>query len=185
MQPAQGRRPRLAVVKEVEHQMGIVVSAGVDDLSQVIVDPGLGFTKTRENDWTLLTDPVGPVLEHDGVRLPPQDPRRPGQHRFGGADGMTPEDATAWALTRLNTALYHHYDRREHAAVLEFFAADALYEVHGRELRGHAEILEELNARPGPEVTVGAEPRPHPRGQLLLFGAGAAGPAGVARSMAL
>ena len=164
--------------------MGIVVSAGVD-LSQVIVDPGLGFAKTRENDWTLLADPVGPVLEHDGVRLPPQDPRRPGQHRFGGADGMTPEDATAWALTRLNTALYHHYDRREHAAVLEFFAADALYEVHGRELRGHVEILEELNARPGPEVTVGAEPRPHPQGQLLLFGAGAAGPAGAARSMAL
>jgi hypothetical protein len=147
--------------------MGIAVSAGVD-LSRVIVDPGLGFAKTRENDWTLWADPVGPVLEHDGVRLPPQDPRRPGQHRPGGADGMTPEDATAWALTRLNTALYHHYDRREHAAVLEFFAADALYEVHGRELRGHTEILEELNARPGPEVTVGAEPRQLHRRQPMV-----------------
>ncbi|MET7899656.1 dihydropteroate synthase [Streptomyces mirabilis] len=41
------------VVKEVEHQMGIVVSPRVAP-SQVIVDPGLGFAKTRENDWTLL-----------------------------------------------------------------------------------------------------------------------------------
>lgn len=41
------------VVKEVQHQMGIVVSAWVDP-SQVIVDPGLGFAKTRKNDWTLL-----------------------------------------------------------------------------------------------------------------------------------
>lgn len=37
------------VVKEVQHQMGIVVSAWVDP-SQVIVDPGLGFAKTRKND---------------------------------------------------------------------------------------------------------------------------------------
>ncbi|WP_128434881.1 nuclear transport factor 2 family protein [Streptomyces cyaneus] len=66
---------------------------------------------------------------------------------------MTPEDAAAWSLSRLNTALYHHYDRREHDAVLEFFAPDALYELRGRKMRGHAEILDGLNARPRPEQT--------------------------------
>ncbi|MFF7446045.1 MULTISPECIES: nuclear transport factor 2 family protein [unclassified Streptomyces] len=64
---------------------------------------------------------------------------------------MSPEDATAWSLSRLNTAFYHHDDRREHDAVLELFASDALYEVHGRTLRGHAEIPHALYARPGPE----------------------------------
>ncbi|WP_405745454.1 nuclear transport factor 2 family protein [Streptomyces canus] len=64
---------------------------------------------------------------------------------------MTNEDATAWALARLNTAFYHHYDRREYDAVLEFFAPDALYERLGQKIRGHAEILDLLNARPGPE----------------------------------
>ncbi|MFI9170213.1 nuclear transport factor 2 family protein [Streptomyces lincolnensis] len=67
---------------------------------------------------------------------------------------MTREDATAWSLSRLNTAFYHHYDRREHDAVLGFFTPDALYELRGRRLRGHAEILDVLNARPGPEQTV-------------------------------
>ncbi|WP_060887921.1 nuclear transport factor 2 family protein [Streptomyces caniscabiei] len=62
---------------------------------------------------------------------------------------MTPEDATAWALARMNTALYYHYDRREYDAVVEFFAPDALYDLHGRKVRGRAEILEVLNARPG------------------------------------
>ncbi|MFE9453991.1 nuclear transport factor 2 family protein [Streptomyces sp. NPDC006739] len=67
---------------------------------------------------------------------------------------MSPEDATAWSLSRLNTAFYHHYDRREHDAVLEFFTPDALYEVHGRRLHGHAVILDAINARPGPEQTI-------------------------------
>lgn len=40
-------------IKEVDRQMHIVVSAGVDP-SQVIVDPWLGFAKTREQDWALL-----------------------------------------------------------------------------------------------------------------------------------
>ncbi|MGP3920582.1 nuclear transport factor 2 family protein [Nonomuraea sp. 10N515B] len=67
---------------------------------------------------------------------------------------MTPEDATAWSLVRLNHAFFHHYDRRDYEALLELFTADALYEVHGRSLRGHAEIRDVLNARPGPELTV-------------------------------
>ncbi|MFH8635160.1 dihydropteroate synthase [Streptomyces lydicus] len=41
------------VIGEVERQMSVVVSGGVDP-AQVIVDPGLGFAKTRENDWSLL-----------------------------------------------------------------------------------------------------------------------------------
>ncbi|MFJ9590683.1 nuclear transport factor 2 family protein [Streptomyces acidicola] len=52
-----------------------------------------------------------------------------------------------------HTALYHHYDRLEYDAVLEFFAPDALYELRGRKIRGRAEILDVLNARPGPEQT--------------------------------
>ncbi|MBA2810578.1 nuclear transport factor 2 family protein [Streptomyces sp. KM273126] len=66
---------------------------------------------------------------------------------------MTPEDTTAWALARLNTALYHHYDRLEYEAVLEFFAPDAVYELRGQRLCGHAKILDVLNERPGPEQT--------------------------------
>lgn len=41
------------VIEEVEREMEAVVSGGVDP-SQVIVDPGLGFAKTREDDWVLL-----------------------------------------------------------------------------------------------------------------------------------
>lgn len=41
------------VVGEVARQMDEVVSAGVDP-SQVIVDPGLGFAKGRQDDWALL-----------------------------------------------------------------------------------------------------------------------------------
>jgi dihydropteroate synthase len=41
------------VIDEVERQMDAVVSAGVDP-AQVIVDPGLGFAKSREDDWALL-----------------------------------------------------------------------------------------------------------------------------------
>ncbi|MFJ4594897.1 MULTISPECIES: dihydropteroate synthase [unclassified Kitasatospora] len=41
------------VIREVARQMDTVVSAGVD-LSQVIVDPGLGFAKRRQDDWALL-----------------------------------------------------------------------------------------------------------------------------------
>ncbi|MFF5521724.1 nuclear transport factor 2 family protein [Streptomyces coeruleorubidus] len=67
---------------------------------------------------------------------------------------MIPEDATAWSLSRLTTAFHHHYDRREHDAVVELFTRDALYEMGGRGLRGHAEILSVLNARPQPEQTV-------------------------------
>ncbi|MCZ0999514.1 nuclear transport factor 2 family protein [Streptomyces mirabilis] len=66
---------------------------------------------------------------------------------------MSPEDTTAWSLARLNTALYHHYDRRDYDAVLEFFAPDAVYELRGRRMRGHAEILDALHERPGREQT--------------------------------
>ncbi|WP_211370766.1 hypothetical protein [Nonomuraea turkmeniaca] len=31
---------------------------------------------------------------------------------------MTPEDATAWSLARLNQAFFHHYDRRTYDALL-------------------------------------------------------------------
>ena len=41
------------VIDEVERQMDEVVSGGVDP-AQVIVDPGLGFAKGREDDWALL-----------------------------------------------------------------------------------------------------------------------------------
>ncbi|MFJ6620819.1 dihydropteroate synthase [Kitasatospora sp. NPDC091335] len=41
------------VIGEVARQMDAVVSAGVDP-SQVIVDPGLGFAKSRRDDWALL-----------------------------------------------------------------------------------------------------------------------------------
>ncbi|QMU79980.1 dihydropteroate synthase [Streptacidiphilus sp. PB12-B1b] len=41
------------VIDEVERQMDAVVSGGVDP-AQVIVDPGLGFAKGREDDWALL-----------------------------------------------------------------------------------------------------------------------------------
>ncbi|MBF9073552.1 dihydropteroate synthase [Streptacidiphilus fuscans] len=41
------------VVREVEQQMEAVVAGGVRP-EQVIVDPGLGFAKTREDDWALL-----------------------------------------------------------------------------------------------------------------------------------
>ncbi|MEZ0068853.1 dihydropteroate synthase [Streptacidiphilus sp. MAP12-20] len=41
------------VVGEVEAQLEAVVAGGVDP-GQVIVDPGLGFAKTREDDWALL-----------------------------------------------------------------------------------------------------------------------------------
>lgn len=41
------------VIEEVERVMDAVVSGGVDP-TQVIVDPGLGFAKTREDDWALL-----------------------------------------------------------------------------------------------------------------------------------
>ncbi|MFJ9247656.1 nuclear transport factor 2 family protein [Streptomyces sp. NPDC101776] len=67
---------------------------------------------------------------------------------------MTPEEAAAWSLARLNTAFFHHYDRREYDELLELFAPDALYEVRGLKLRGHVEIREVLDARSGPEVTV-------------------------------
>ncbi|MBD9727336.1 nuclear transport factor 2 family protein [Streptomyces caniscabiei] len=66
---------------------------------------------------------------------------------------MTSEDATAWSLARMNTAFWYHYDRLEYDAVLEFFAPDALYDLHGRKLRGRAEIRDVLDARPGPEMT--------------------------------
>jgi hypothetical protein len=66
---------------------------------------------------------------------------------------MTPEDANAWSLARLNTLFFHHYDRREYDEVVELFTPDARYEVHGQKLRDHAEILDVLNARPGPELT--------------------------------
>ncbi|WP_410611153.1 nuclear transport factor 2 family protein [Amycolatopsis sp. lyj-109] len=67
---------------------------------------------------------------------------------------MTPEDAVAWRLARLNTAFIHHYDRREYDEVLAMFTPDAVYEVHGRVLHGHAAIKAVLDARPGPELTV-------------------------------
>jgi len=41
------------VIEEVERQMDAVVSGGVDP-AQVIVDPGLGFAKGRDDDWALL-----------------------------------------------------------------------------------------------------------------------------------
>lgn len=41
------------VVAEVEAQAEAVVAAGVKP-EQLIVDPGLGFAKTREDDWALL-----------------------------------------------------------------------------------------------------------------------------------
>ncbi|MEV7927314.1 dihydropteroate synthase [Kitasatospora sp. NPDC088264] len=41
------------VIREVARQMDAVVSAGVDP-AQVIVDPGLGFAKRRQDDWALL-----------------------------------------------------------------------------------------------------------------------------------
>ncbi|MFD0400532.1 dihydropteroate synthase [Kitasatospora sp. NPDC127121] len=41
------------VIREVARQMDTVVAAGVDP-SQVIVDPGLGFAKRRQDDWALL-----------------------------------------------------------------------------------------------------------------------------------
>ncbi|MFJ8431154.1 dihydropteroate synthase [Kitasatospora sp. NPDC094019] len=41
------------VTAEVERQLDAVVSAGVDP-AQVIVDPGLGFAKSRDDDWALL-----------------------------------------------------------------------------------------------------------------------------------
>ena len=41
------------VIEEVERQMDAVVSGGVDP-AQIIVDPGLGFSKRREDDWALL-----------------------------------------------------------------------------------------------------------------------------------
>ncbi|MER8099099.1 dihydropteroate synthase [Kitasatospora sp. NPDC094016] len=41
------------VIREVARQMDTVVSAGVDP-SRVIVDPGLGFAKRRQDDWALL-----------------------------------------------------------------------------------------------------------------------------------
>ncbi|MEY9874038.1 dihydropteroate synthase [Streptacidiphilus sp. MAP12-33] len=41
------------VVAEVEAQTEAVVTAGVRP-GQLIVDPGLGFAKTREDDWALL-----------------------------------------------------------------------------------------------------------------------------------
>jgi dihydropteroate synthase len=41
------------VVAEVERQLEAVVAAGVRP-EQVVVDPGLGFAKTREDDWKLL-----------------------------------------------------------------------------------------------------------------------------------
>ncbi|MFJ4094352.1 dihydropteroate synthase [Kitasatospora sp. NPDC089913] len=41
------------VTTEVERQLDAVVSAGVDP-ARVIVDPGLGFAKSRADDWALL-----------------------------------------------------------------------------------------------------------------------------------
>ncbi|MFE9287929.1 dihydropteroate synthase [Streptomyces olivaceus] len=41
------------VVDEVERQMETTVAGGMDP-AQVIVDPGLGFAKSRADDWTLL-----------------------------------------------------------------------------------------------------------------------------------
>ncbi|GAA4972696.1 ketosteroid isomerase-like protein [Nonomuraea thailandensis] len=67
---------------------------------------------------------------------------------------MTPADATAWSLARLNHAFFHHYDRHAYDALLDLFTPDARYEVHGRSLRGHAEIRDVLNARSGPELTI-------------------------------
>lgn len=67
---------------------------------------------------------------------------------------MTDEDAIAWSLARLNTAFVHHYDRREHDEVLALFTPDAVYEVHGQVLHGHAAVKTVLDARPGPELTV-------------------------------
>ncbi|MBE8523971.1 nuclear transport factor 2 family protein [Amycolatopsis sp. H6(2020)] len=63
-------------------------------------------------------------------------------------------DAAAWILTRLNTAFAHHYDRREYDQVLALFTPDAIYEVHGQVLHGHAEIKTALDSRAGPELTV-------------------------------
>lgn len=44
---------RADVVRELDRQVDAVVSAGVDP-GQIIVDPGLGFAKDREDDWELL-----------------------------------------------------------------------------------------------------------------------------------
>ncbi|MGV9263779.1 dihydropteroate synthase [Kitasatospora sp. NPDC003701] len=41
------------VIEEVERQVEAVVAAGLDP-DQLIVDPGLGFAKGREDDWALL-----------------------------------------------------------------------------------------------------------------------------------
>jgi len=54
---------------------------------------------------------------------------------------MISDDAIAWSLARLNTAFVHHYDRREYDEVLAMFAPDAVYEVRGRALHGHADVL--------------------------------------------
>ncbi|GAA1938008.1 dihydropteroate synthase [Kitasatospora viridis] len=43
------------VLGEVERQLDAAVAAGVDP-AQIIVDPGLGFAKTREHDWALLAE---------------------------------------------------------------------------------------------------------------------------------
>jgi hypothetical protein len=67
---------------------------------------------------------------------------------------MSIEDEIAWALTRLNTAFFHHYDRREHDNVVAMFTPDAVYELRGRKLHGHADIKAVLDARTGPELTV-------------------------------
>ena len=42
------------VIAELRPQIDSAVAAGIDD-SRIIVDPGLGFAKTGDHNWTLLT----------------------------------------------------------------------------------------------------------------------------------
>ncbi|MGQ4513167.1 dihydropteroate synthase [Streptomyces sp. DW26H14] len=44
---------RADVVRELQRRVAAVVSAGVEP-GQVVVDPGLGFAKDRDDDWELL-----------------------------------------------------------------------------------------------------------------------------------
>ncbi|MEU5305641.1 dihydropteroate synthase [Streptomyces noursei] len=77
------------VIGEVERQMSVLVPGGVDPV-QVIVDPGLGFVKTRENDWSLLARlEAWASLGRAGPRGTCHCRRRPGRGRAARDARMT------------------------------------------------------------------------------------------------
>jgi hypothetical protein len=68
---------------------------------------------------------------------------------------MTPEQRRVieGECTRLSYAFAYHMDHREYEALAALFAPDGVFERHGTQLRGPAEITKALRGRPSDQFT--------------------------------